>query len=362
MRNLFTLLAIAPALSAQTTFTSPPGIGADGASSVLGTQVFGTAASGRRFQHIVNDAAGVPGTGGIQIGSIKMRPDAAATASLARTADITLVMDNVNYGAITTTFANNYSGSQTTFALGNVSLPATTGGAGFVITLPVSPSFVYFGNNNTTNPSNTALMVEIQTTNVVLSGGTSSNYSLDCVDGTATPTVGVSTYNGLQGCIVPPNTSRFDIFKVGPTSTGGTTSCRQYGLRGPASSFGVMALGLTDTNSNFGGLLCVPFRSAFDLQIPITTTATGGVASSATPIDISFPDLGPGQTATFYTQFVVFDAARQAPELQVALSDGIKWDITAPSIRERRIIYSTSNAAAATGSSTNLFVPVMQFN
>jgi len=354
---LLALAGVLP-LRAQTRFTSPPGIGPDGDSVVASLQPFNTSTSGRRFQYIVDDARGVPGASGEAIASLAMRPDPSAPQSVARTANVTVVMDHADFGAIAATFAANYSGSEVIHALGTVSLPATTGGAGFVIGFPLSMPFTYFGVHNTAQPGRTALLVEFQTTGVV--GGT--NYSLDCADGTTSPSVGTSAYLGLQPCVVPPNLGGFDIIKHGPFTAGGLTSFGQHALRGPASTFGVLGLGLTDPQTDLNGALCAPLRTSLDVTLRVTSDALGAVGSFAAPWTVTFPDLPGMLQARIFSQFVLFDPARSAPQLQVSLSDAIQFDLTAPTNIDRRLVYSTTSAAATTGTLTPAFVPVMQFN
>ncbi len=358
MKNLgisaTTLLLCVP-VSAQ--FTSPPGAIAGsnaGNSSVASTQPFSAGTAGRRFQYIVGDI-----TAGAQVIS-RLRFQADATAYAGRTVNLRLQMGHANQSAIctpSTTYATNYSGAPVVM-LDNgsggsipVSLPSSTG-VFDAIPIPFNSgaTFAYNGTD--------ALIVDILADNASSTG----SYGLDCHGGSCTAAVGTSTYNGLQACTVPPNTGVFDIFKGGPTSTGGMTSCDQYALRGPASSFGILSIGATDPNSNFGGRLCAPLRATPDIYAGyfVFSDATGAIASSAAPIRLTFPDLF--APFTIYTQFVMVDPARTAPELAVSLSDAIRWDVTAPSTSARRHIYSTTSNSTATGTSSQLYTPVMFFN
>lgn len=359
MLSRFYLLALAAVAPAQSQFTSPPNVGADGSSSVSFLQPFVTSASGRRYQYVLGDIAAVPPSGGEQINAIALRPDPTAGASAARTLDLTLVMDHADATALSATFANNYSGSETVALTATaLNLPATSGGSGFAITLPLSAPFPYLGAHHPT-PARSALLVEFRTTNVSSAGA----YTLDCVDGTPGDDVGTSTYLGLDGCLVAPNTAPFDIYKRGPTTAGGMTTCGVYGQRAPLSAAGILSIGITDPNSTFAGLLCAPLRAAPDVAAWITaTTSTGTIGSAAMPIDLVLPDLAPGQSMRFYTQFAVLDAARSGPELGVALSDAVAWDLTAPNPVPRHLIYSNASSAAALGTATLLFVPVLRCN
>ncbi|MEZ5963728.1 MAG: hypothetical protein R3F56_07775 [Planctomycetota bacterium] len=348
----------ATGLAAQGRFTSPPGIGNDGDSVVSSLQPFNTSSGGRRFQYVVDDVRSIPGPGGEALSSVALRPDPAAPTSAARTANVTLVLDHADFAALSTTFATNYSGFEKTHPLGVVNLPATVGGAGFLVTFPLPVVFAYFGANNVTQPNHTALLVEFQTSSVV--GGT--NYSLDCVDGTTSVSVGRSTYLGLQPCVVPPNVGGFDIIKHGPSTSAGLTTLGQHALRGPANSFGVLAVGANDPDTDFNGRLCTPLRASLDLAVPVTSDALGAVGSFAAPYVLSFPDLTAGAGVTLFTQFAVFDAARAAPQLQVSLSDAVQFDVTGPATVDRRLLYSTSSASAPTGALIATFVPVMRFN
>lgn len=350
-----TALLLSLPVTAQ--FTSPPGSIAGtnaGNSSVASTQPFSASATGRRFQYIVGDI-----TAGAQtISSLRLQAD--VTAYAGRTVNILLQMGHANPGTSclpSTTFTANYNAAPVVM-LDNgsggstpVNLPSSTGAFDAIpIPFNTAATFAYNGTDE--------LIVDFITDTASSTG----SYGLDVHSGTCVASVGTSTYNGLQACTVPPNTGVFDIFKSGPTSTAGTTACNQYALRGPANSFGILSIGATDPNTNFGGLLCAPLRAMPDIYagLFVSSNATGGIASSAAPISLAFPDaLAP---FTFYTQFVMVDPARQAPELGVSLSDGIKFDVTPPSLRPRRYIYSTSSNSGVTGSSSQLYVPVMFFN
>lgn len=348
------LTSISPA---QTSFTSPPNVGADGDSVVSSLQPFNTATGGRRFQYIVGDVQDVPGMMGEAISRVALRPDPSAPQSVGRTGNITVVVDHCEFGMLGTTFANNYS-NPTSYPLGTISLPTTTGASGFAIMFTLSAPFQYYGVHNPTRPLATALLVEFRTSSMV--GGTS--YSLDCADGTTAPSAGTSMYHGLLPCLVPPNTGGFDIFKHGPSLNGGFTTIGHHALRGPASSFGILMFGFTDPNTIYGGLLCAPLRTTPDIQVPVSTDAQGAIANFANPLLLSFPNLLPVQSLTMYTQFVVADPARQAPQLGVSLSDAIRFDLHAPTLIERRSLYSATSVTAAQGTLTPQFVPVFRFD
>lgn len=349
-------LAALGSLRAQVPFTSPPGIGSDGDSVVSSLQPFHAATNGRRFQYVVDDVRAVPGQGGASISNLALRPDPAAPQSAARTASVTVVLDHASFPTLTPSFAGNYSGAETTHALGTVSLPQTTGGAGFVVAFTLPAPFVYLGVHNQGQPGRTALLVEFRTTAVA--GGT--HYSLDCADGTTAPAVGTSTYLGLQPCVVPPNTTGFDIVKHGPTTDGSSTTLGQHAVRGPAASFGILAIGFTDPQTTFGGALCAPLRTSIDVHVNVASDAQGSVGSFANPLHLTFPDLRGSLRARLFTQFVLHDPARAAPQLPVSLSDAIQFDVTAPAPIDRRLIWATSSATATTGTLTPLFVPVLR--
>jgi len=358
MRALVLCFALGAAVPGQRQFTSPPGVGADGDSVVSSLQPFHAAANGRRFQYVVDDARHLPGMAGESISAIALRPDPGAPASAARTATVDLVVDHTEFATLSTAFAANYSGSETTYALGTVSLPATTGSSGFAIAFPLSAPFVYFGVHHPTRPTRTALLVEFRTTAVT--GGTF--YSLDCADGTLAPSVGTASYLGLQPCVVPPNAGGFDVVKHPPSTAGGQTAIAWHALRGPASAFGILAIGLTDPDTDYGGLLCAPQRASLDVVLPVTTDGQGSIGSFANPIRLTFPDLRAGQTLRAFSQFVVYDPARAAPQAAVSLSDAVQLDLTAPRTVDRRLLYATTAANAATGTLTEQFVPVFRFN
>ncbi len=359
MPRLPLLATLALGLPAQTQFTSPPNVGADGGSSVSFLQPFVTSGSGRRYQYVVGDVAAIPSATGELLSTLAMRPDPTAGASATRTLDLTLVMDHADASALAATFASNYSGGETVvLSATSVSLPATTGGSGFLIAFPLATPFTYLGDHHPT-PGRNALLVEFRTTNVSAAGA----YTVDCVDGTLEPEAGTSTYLGLQGCIVAPNTAPFDIFKRGPTTAAGSTVCSVYGQRAPASAAGVLAVGVTDPNTTLGGLLCAPLRAAPDVLALVTASdTTGAIGSVATPIDLVLPDLASAQTLRFYTQLAILDATRPGPELPLALSDAVQWDITSPTMVPRALVYSNTSAAATNGTLTALFVPVLRLN
>lgn len=347
-------LALSLPLSAQ--FSSPPGrtqgVNA-GNSSVLSTQPFSAGTGGRRFQYIVGDLT----SGAQTISTLRLQSDS-STTTVGRSIDMLVLMGHAPVGtAITpsTTYANNYSGTPTTVlddgsgghAL-QVSLPTTPNGYD-AIPIPLNHTFAYNGTDE--------LIVDFNTINSTSTG----SYSLDVESGTTTPSVGTFSYNGLVGCIVPPNTSMQDIFAINPTTSGGMTSCNQYMDDGPPNSVGILAIGFTDPNSNFGGLLCAPLRASPDIaNYFVTTDANGDVGSSSNRIPVAFPDTF--APFTFYTQFVIIDPARGAPELGVSLSDAVQWNVTPPAARPRRMIYSTSSNSSTTGSSSQLYPPVMFFN
>jgi hypothetical protein len=357
---------VAPTLAAvlagiprsQTSFTSPPNVGADGDSVVSSLQPVGPSVMGRRFQYVVGDVRDLPAAEGVKIDSIALRPDPAAPSSAGRSATLTIVLDHADFAGLSPTFAANYSGAETTFALGSVSLPATVGSSGFMVRFPLPEPYLYLGRHNAAAPARTALLVEFQTSGVTVG----SPYSLDCADGTTAPVAGTSSYLGLLPCVVPPHAGGFDILRRGPSTSNGQTALGQYALRGPVSSFGVLALGLVDPDTDFGGLLCAPLRALPDVAIPVTSDTQGSVGSLAAPIEVTFPDLVPGQSLRLFTQFVLHDPGRSLPQLAVSLSDAIQFDVTPPAQVDRRTIYSTAHAAAAVGAVTEQFVPVMQFN
>lgn len=350
-----TVLALAAAnLSAQ--FSSPPGrtAGANaGNSSVASTQPFAASVMGRRFQYIVGDITAGPQT----ISTLALQSDA-ATTSVARNIDILLAMGHAPVGTAlvpSTTFTANYVPLSETFVLDDgtgahalqVSLPATPNGFD-VITLPLNHTFAYSGTDE--------LIVDFNVLNSTSTGA----YSLDVESGTST-SVGSFTYNGLRGCIVLPNTSMQDIYGHTPVTVAGITTCSQHMDDGPVSAPGIMVIGLTDPNTTLNGQLCVPLRASLDVSTySVTTDATGRIGSEANPIRLRFPDVG--DPFTFYTQFVIVDLARAAPELIVSLSDGLKWDITPPLARPRRLIYSTASNQTLTGVSSTSFVPVLFFD
>lgn len=349
------VLALCLPLAAQ--FSSPPGLtrGANaGSSSVLSTQPFAAGTTGRRFQYIVGDV-----TAGAQtISMLTLQSDSSLT-SVARNIDILLTMGHAMVGTAanpSTTYANNYVSGSATIVLDDgsaghalqVSLPATPNGYD-AVPIPLNHTFAYDGTDE--------LIVDFSTIN----GTSTGSYSLDVEPGTTRIDVGTFNYNGLFGCDPRGVGIRQDIFGSTPSSNGRTTTCNQYMDDGPGNSIGILSIGFTDPNTNFGGLLCAPLRASPDItDYFVTTDGNGNVGSSTNPISIRFADTD--TPFTFYTQFVIVDPPRARPEFAVSLSDGLRWDITPPVSHPRRMIYNTASNTAATGLSSTLYPPVMFFN
>jgi hypothetical protein len=349
--------ALLTSVSVPAQFASPAGAvaGRDaGNSSVASTQPFSAGPAGRRFQYILGDLA----SGAQVIRRLRLQAD--ATAYAGRTVKILLGLGHAPPGTAcqpSTTYAANYRGAPVV-VLDNgsggstpVNLPASTGAFDSIpIPFNSGATFLYIGVDE--------LIVDFVTDNATSAG----SYGLDVETGTCVPSVGSSIYNGLHGCTVPPNTSQFDIFKGGPTAVGNSTACTQYAMRGPANSFGILSLGAIDPNSAFGGLLCAPLRALPDIYagLFLTSDAVGNVASASAPVSLTFPHLL--APFTFYTQFIMVDPNRAAPEFSVSLSDGIRWNITAPALRPRRMIYDTTSSTAPSGASSQAVPPVFFFN
>lgn len=353
MRRIALALTLTCPVAAQ--FASPPGAvaGTDaGTSSVSFTQPFSPLAAGNRFQYLLGDI-----TAGAQtITALRLQSDSRPD-SVARTVNILVQLGHASPGtacAPSTTFASNYAAAPTVVlddgngAAVQVSLPATPNGFDPVpIPFNSSASFAYNGSDE--------LVIDFTTD----TASQASPYSLDVEPGNCAVTVGRFAYNGLVGCT--PLGGRQDIFGQTPTTSGTDTTCSQWMTRGPVNSVGILAIGLTDPNTDFGGLLCAPLRASLDIStFFVRTDAAGNVGNSSSPSRVTFPDAP--EAFTYYTQYVIIDPNPVPPRLAVSLSDGIRWDIWPPRRQPRTMIYNTASGTAVTGVSSQAFPPVVFFN
>ena len=330
----------APAI-AQTTFTSPiQHATTEGASSTFSTHFAWYAAS--RTQYLDGNQRGTPRPG---INRLELRRDGPTGAGTypARTVNVGIAMSHCDATVTpSSTFASNYIGAPTqVFTVKPVNLPDLSASAGTPAPwAPVFPFDVTFSYNGTQD-----LLYEI-TGNTNSSPSTS--YPLDAVTGNATSGGGTGTfrYNGVTGCTVPPNTSRFDIWTFNPqTDANSVVTVRWYADDGPISSPGALALGLSDPN--IAGLFCAPIRTSAEIMVPVMTDANGDLFSSANPLSLSFGY--PGINFTLYSQFVTIEAST----LNVYLSDAAAHDIiayTPPLTLNLWRVQNTTSDTAATGS------------
>lgn len=223
-----------------------------------------------------------------------------------------------------------------------VALPFLYAGVGQPVSLPFGAGqrFTYAGA--------AGLVVEMQVSNAT----SQTAYSMQGRDGSDRPWAGFRPLNFGVGCpIQRQGGTRFSITGVEPSVSGGRITCGQdVGWGGPPGSYGVLAVGLTDPNNSFGGLLCAPLHASTDVALPVTTDSSG----RAGRIDLVLPS--GSAPVTFYTQLAIVDAARTSPELPVALSDALRWTITPPRMLERYVVTSPSGSVRFTN------VPVLQFN
>jgi len=333
----------APAL-AQNTFVSPVGtevIEGNGISTVN----FGSYAASR-IQFLDGNQRGTPRP---NIRAMSLRRDggsATNTTSGPRTLTLGIVMAHTNQAAASTTFATNYlnSASTTVYTPKPTNLPdhrqQTSVPAPWTLRVPFDVMFNYNGTDDllwettgTGNTVTTGYSLDTATNGSMAGGGTGGFY-----------------YNGLTGCIVPPNTAQFDIIsQATTTSATSQVTIQWYALRGPVSSPAVLALGATDPNL-VAPFLCAPLRTSAEILVPVSTDAMGNIASSAAPLRFTFPFPG-SAPFTIYGQFAAVDV----PASRLYLSDATAHLVvpyTAPVTRALTRILNTTSATATTGSSS----------
>ncbi|MCC6670130.1 MAG: hypothetical protein IT458_03660 [Planctomycetes bacterium] len=354
-KHSFALLGIAslvPSLAAQAPIYSPVGtsnLEGNGLSAVN----FATYAASR-MQYIDGNQRGAAAA----LAKMAFRRDggqANTTTAGPRSIDISVLMGHadVSAAAPSTTFATNYNGPTTAvFTLKTVNVPDLNAKppsppAPFSLTLPFDVPFAYSGTLD--------LLWELASKNNTAAGTT---YLDTATNGsTAFGGLGNFFYNGGVGCVVPPNTTQFDIISsAAATSAGGVTSIGWYALRGPVSSPGVLAIGISDPN--LAGLFCAPLRTSAEIVLPINTDATGAIASSASRLTVSFPF--PGTSFNVYSQFAALDTAAQ----KLYLSDATFHEVVpyaAPVIRKVYAIRNTTSDVAVSGTSSTFGI-VVRFN
>jgi hypothetical protein len=349
---LLGLVALAAPAFAQNTFVSPVGtevLEGNGISSVN----FGTYANSR-IQYLDGNQRGTPRP---NIRAVSMRRDggsATNTTSGPRTVTLGLVMAHTNQAAASTTFANNYlnSASTTVYTPKPTNLPdhrpQTTVPAPWTLRVPFDVMFNYNGTNDllwettgTANSLTTAYSLDTATNGSTAGGGAGGFY-----------------YNGLTGCVVPPNTQQFDIISSATaTNAAGQVTIQWYALRGPVSSPAVLALGATDPNI-VAPFLCAPLRTSAEILVPTSTDASGSIASAAAPLRFTFPF--PGSVPfNIYGQFAAVDVAATRLYLSDATAHAVV-PYTAPVIRALTRILNTTSPTATTGSSST-FCSVARF-
>lgn len=350
LAGLASILGVCAGLSAQG-FTSPIGLEKLEGNGISANNYGSFTAS--RMQYCDGNQRGAPKP----IGKVSFRRDAYTaplTSAGARTLDLGFVMahTDVSVAAPSTTFATNYKGglSSQVFTVKSVNLPDLNAQPGvlapFNITLPFDTPFVYNGNDDllweVTGKNNTntgAYYLDTQTNGTTAGGG-----------------IGSGIYLGWQGCTVPGKTVGFDIiypsFPV--TDAANVSTVRLYATGGPNSSPGILAIGLSDPN--LAGLFCAPLRTSADIVIPVSTDATGNIATSAAPIALSFPFPGASQF-DLYAQFAALDTAVPALYLSDAFAGSVV-PYSAPVVRKVYAVRNTTSDVAASGSASTFAIVV----
>ena len=93
------------------------------------------------------------------------------------------------------------------------------------------------------------------------------------------------------------------------------TRATGLGANAPAA----LLIGLSDPDTDFGGLLCTRLRAMPDILVPVTADANGEVGSSARPLQVPF--VHPRLVMSFYSQFI----AARAPAAPLVLTNGVEW-------------------------------------
>lgn len=314
--------------------------------SAIWMPIFGSSGQGR-YQWSTSSLRGAPI---VNINKAEYRRDglqAASTLYGPRTTTLSLVMAHCNAAALTTTYASNYVGSPTTcvapapFNFPDHTNPPATTPAPWTVSIPFTTNFTYNGTND--------LMWEIVCTGTTPTG----SYSIDGVAGTGFGTVGTSAYLGVP-C------SGTGIIKLGPTLLTPTVArLGQYALGCPATQPGIISIGLTNPNTNFGGLLCQPLYADPLITLGVTSDASGNVYTSAAPLNLDIP--APAGPLNVFTQFIVFNPTSTFG-IPVHMTDGIQWSLTAPVAGNGlSLLYSDTSATALTGSRSTSSMAIVRF-
>jgi hypothetical protein len=351
------LLTLTAAPMAQTYFYSPATAATtDGNQSVLATQVFGGAS--RRYQFILGDVAGTPRP---NINAVDWRWDMAhSSAYAARTMTLTAVMSHTSYANRVTTFATNYVGPTTTVINARTfNLPATSGVPTTPAPQPWSINFPFDTGVAFSYDGVQDLLFEVVVDGVTPTG----SYSVDTQSNIATSNAGTASYpRAADQCTASGRTVAQDIWYAGGSAipfANGRITLNQYMDDGPASAAGVLVFGVTDVNTNLGGLLCGFLRPSVDVALPVMTDAAGLVASPTAPLSAVLKH--PGVPAQIRSQFGILDTGRAPTELAISLSDSILWNVTLPIEATPRVGYTSTSSTAVTGSLSTLYTPVMRF-
>jgi hypothetical protein len=335
----------AAAAGAQTTFTAPLGHDAkEGASAVSFNSPFTTVES--RYQYCYGGLRGAPRNG---LKAVALRRDGDAPTSPeyeARSLTLAVKLAHANYATLTTTFASNYlTPAVTVFNAKTVNLPSHanqpgTPPAAWSVSVPFDALFSYNGSND--------LLLEL----VVTDGSSIKGYSLDCVDARGLGH-GAVTYLDPNGKCTTAN-GPYEMYAFAPTtSVANLANVRVYGAGAPSSTPSALLVGLSDPN--LGGVFCAPLRSSLELTVPLLSSATGGFGSVGAPLSYSFPI---GAPLSLYLQFASLTPAPNT----VHLSDAVRVDLVLGN--DGVLVRQLANRfddLATTGTLTNLFVPVVQF-
>ena len=322
------ILALVSFSYAQQTFTAPPGYGTTEGPAAQTLYVPWFDGMGGRYQWSSGSNRGTPRP---NINKLEMRRDGLAAASTtwaARTTTLTVVMGHTNMTTLSTTFASNYVGATTTvvnampYNVPNHNVPPPVAPpAPWTVSVPFTANFTYNGTDD--------LLWEMICTNSAPTGA----YSTDAHAGGAgtRATLGTAcsfTQSGNAPAAVGGNRIRMQLWASG----------------GPNSQPAALVVGLTDPNTNLGGMLCTALRANTDIVIGMSTSATGTIGSSTAPISFDFN--APVVNTTVYTQFAAYDPASTFP-IPFRLTAGATWNLLANPVSVSILWYDGANPSTA---------------
>ena len=334
-------------VDAQTqVFTAPPGfLQTEGPMAAQFNHPFYNAVA--RFQYVDAGQRGLARPG---IKRLELRRDGMQiSSSPTRTVELEVVMAETDAGTQSTTFASNYvTGPVTVFVKKSLTLPDHTQipvavPAPFDVQVPFDAPFAFTGALD--------LLWELR---LHANSASGSAYSLDTVDSTV-PGEGQYTYLGFQSCTTA--LGPYWVHGVLPrTTSAGIATIGAWAEHAPSSTPTVLAIGFADWG--FASYLCAPLRSSAEVMIPVVSDATGHVGGVLAPVGITFPLAKP---LDLYLQFASFDPA-QAPNLQVALSDAVRYNVVPyfPVLKVSRL-FSLTSATASVGALVSNTMPIVRF-